>query len=61
MRKSEVEVGGIYIAKVSGRLVKVRIDRVSPHGGWVATNLVTGRPVRIKTAGRLRQKANKEL
>ena len=35
----------------------VRIDRESPYGGWDATNLATGRSVRIRTAARLRGRA----
>jgi len=57
MKKSEVEVGGTYVAKVSGRLVAVRIDRESPYGGWQATNLKSGRSIRIRTAARLRGRA----
>jgi len=57
MKKSEVEVGGVYVAKVSGRLVAVRIDRESPYGGWQATNLKSGRSIRIRTAARLRGRA----
>ena len=56
MRKHEIEVGGIYRAKVSGRLVSVRISATHSSGGWVATNLYTGRMVRIKTAARLRER-----
>lgn len=57
MRKNEVEIGGTYHAKVSGRVVVVRIDRESPYGGWEATNTATGRAVRIRTAARLRGRA----
>jgi len=55
MRKSEVQIGGIYRAKVSGRVVSVRIVRESPYGGWDAVSTATGREIRIKTAGRLRR------
>jgi hypothetical protein len=37
MKKHEVKVGGEFIAKVSGKLAHVRIDRENPHGGWDAT------------------------
>lgn len=56
MKKADVEIGGNYVAKVSGKLVAVRIDRPSPYGGWDATNLATGRSVRIRTAARLRRR-----
>jgi len=57
MKKHEVKLGGEYIAKVSGRLAHVRIDRENPHGGWEATNLATKKSVRIKSAQRLRAEA----
>ncbi len=57
MKKDDVAIGATYIAKVSGRLATVRIDRESPHGGWEATNAETGRAVRIKSAQRLRYAA----
>jgi len=55
MKKNDVETGATYVAKVSGKLAPVRIDRESPHGGWDATNVDTGRRVRIKSAQRLRR------
>ncbi len=60
MKKNEVKVGGEYIAKVSGRLAQVRIDRENPHGGWDATNLATKKSVRIKSAQRLRAEAGRQ-
>lgn len=54
MKKKDVRIGGRYRAKVSGKLTTVRIDRESPYGGWDATNLETGRRVRIRSAQRLR-------
>jgi len=54
MKKNEVRVGGVYTAKVSDKLVHVRIDRTNRHGGWDATNLSTGKQVRIKSPARLR-------
>ena len=54
MKKADVKVGATYRAKVSNNVVEVRIDAESPHGGWTATNLATGKQVRIKTAQRLR-------
>src|SRR3972149_4388901 len=52
MKKNEIEIRGIYVAKVSEQLVSVRIDRESPYGGWDATNLATGRVGRVRTAPR---------
>jgi hypothetical protein len=54
VRKSEVILGQVYRAKVSGGTTLVRLTAESPYGGWVAINLATKREVRIKTAGRLR-------
>ena len=54
MKKADVKVGGRYSAKVSGKVVVVRIDAENPHGGWDATNEATGKKVRIKSAQRLR-------
>lgn len=54
MKKADVKIGGRYVAKVSDKLAVVRIDRVSPYGGWEATNVATGRSVRIRSAQRLR-------
>lgn len=54
MRKSDVKIGNVYVAKVSDKLVDVRIDGISRLGGWQATNLHTGRIIRIKSAAKLR-------
>ncbi len=55
MKKNDVQIGQTYLAKVSGKLARVRIERESPYGGWDATNVHTGRRVRIKSAQRLRR------
>jgi len=54
MKKSEVKKGKCYTAKVSGRMATVRIDADNPNGGWDATNLTTGKKIRIRSAQRLR-------
>lgn len=56
MKNSEVQLGGTYTAKVSNKVVSVRIDAVNRHGGWSATNLMTGKTIRIKSAQRLRKR-----
>lgn len=53
MKKQEVEIHGIYAARVSGQLAHVRILGASPFGGWTAVNIRTRRLIRIKTARRL--------
>jgi len=54
MKKNEVKVGSAYLAKVSDKVVPVRITGTSGHGGWDAVNEATGKKVRIKSAQRLR-------
>ncbi len=56
MKKADVEIGAVYMAKVSGVVVPVRIVGVSQFGGWNATSVKTGRAVRIKGVQRLREK-----
>jgi len=57
MKKANVKIGQTYSCKVGRNLTEVRIDGESPHGGWNATNVKTGRGVRIKSAQRLRATA----
>ena len=54
MKTKDVQIGKTYRANVSGNPAIVRIDRESPFGGWDATNLGTGKRVRIKSPQRLR-------
>jgi len=54
MKQADVRLGGVYAAKVSGKVVPVRIDAVTGRGGWTGTNQATGKQVRIKSAQRLR-------
>ncbi len=54
MKKNEVKVGGTYTAKVTNKLVQVRIEAESRYGGWEAVSLATGKKVRIKSPARLR-------
>jgi len=56
MKKAEVELGRKYTAKVSGAVTVVRLIGHNPLGGWDAMNISTKRYIRIRTAGRLRQK-----
>ena len=58
MKKDQIKLGATYSAKVSDKLATVRIDGENSHGGWDATNLATGKKVRIKSAQRLRAPAN---
>jgi len=54
MKKSEIKIGHVYNAKVTGKIVPVQIVSANPRGGWDGKNLSTGKAVRIKTAQRLR-------
>lgn len=60
MKKDEIKIGGTYLAKVSDKVVPVRINAENGHGGWDATNLLTDKKVRIKSAQRLRCPANRD-
>lgn len=54
MKKDQIRIGRTYLAKVTDKVVPVRLEAENPHGGWDATNLVTHKKVRIKSAQRLR-------
>jgi len=54
MKKKDVQIGEVYAVKVSGQIAPVVIDEAHPAGGWVGTNEMTHRQVRIKSAQRLR-------
>lgn len=60
MKKHEVHIGAIYRAKVTGVWTTVRIEMEIGLAGWWATNLKTGRQVRIKTAARLHRVTGSE-
>jgi hypothetical protein len=59
MKKAEVAIGGVYVAKVSGVLSPVKILRESVFGGWDGQNERTGKPVRIRSAARLRREVSR--
>lgn len=68
MKGADIRVGGVYLAKVSGAVQRVRVDRVTdrsvfdrnaPAGvstrtAWACTNLETGRRIVVKSAQRFR-------
>ena len=55
MKAENVKVNSVYVAKVSGKLVNVKIISLSERGrGYVAENLSTGRRIYLKSAARLR-------
>jgi len=59
MKKKDVEIGGTYRVKVSGKVVPVKILNECHYGGWIGRNTVTGREVRIRSARRLRSRIRK--
>jgi hypothetical protein len=58
MLKKDVVIGRTYRAKVSDKIASVRLDSESRYGGWNATNLDTGRAIRIKSAAKLRREVS---
>lgn len=72
MKKSEITVGEVYLAKVSGRVVEVRVDAFQEGmryraGGkkpvdvltYLVTNLLTGKRLQFRSAMRFRGPASK--
>jgi hypothetical protein len=59
MKKDEVKVGSTYAMAVSGKVVAVRIVEEKwtgdKHTGWTGVNTMTNRPVRIRSAQKLRR------
>ena len=55
MKQSEVKIGSTYMAKVSNRVVPVRIDSKHSRQGWNVTNTATGKRIHVKSAQRLRR------
>ncbi len=56
MKKQQITIGGVYSAKITDKVVPVRIDAENKNGGWDATNIHTNRKVRIKSAQKLRSR-----
>jgi DNA helicase II / ATP-dependent DNA helicase PcrA len=55
MKASEIKVGGCYEAKVSNKLVQVKVLGLRESGGYRCLNLSTKREVIAKTAARFRR------
>jgi len=64
MKKNQIETGGKYVAKVSGKIVTVRVDSIEDKWGTLRdrsvtryniTNLDTGRKTIFKSAQRFRR------
>jgi len=58
IKKKDVKIGGYYVIKhtssTTGRLNVIRIEGECQYGGWNATNLKTGRLIRIRSNTKLR-------
>lgn len=61
MKKSEIRVGGVYLAKVSDKITRVRVDQIRECGGfdksrqmYDVTNLTTGRKTTFRSAAKFR-------
>lgn len=66
MKKAEIVVGGVYLAKVSGKLTRVRVDNIRTiHMSGLAkiyrdtthydvTNMTTGRKTTFRSAAKFR-------
>ncbi len=62
MKKSEIEKGGIYIAKVSGKIVKVRVNEIRQGvmTRYDCTNMATGRQITVRSAMRFRERSYRQ-
>jgi hypothetical protein len=69
MKASEIKIGGVYIAKVSGRLTRVRVDAIRSTDAWRyrggvpqvrgttvydVTNITTQRRLTFRSAAKFR-------
>ena len=54
MKAKEVQIDGVYAVNVGRNITGVRITQENPRGGWDGVNVKTNKPVRIKSAQRLR-------
>jgi HB1/ASXL restriction endonuclease-like protein with HTH domain len=59
MKKDEVAIGRTYMAKVSDKVVPIRIESEHPRQGWFGTNQVTNKRIQIKSAQRLRNEVGR--
>lgn len=59
MKANEIKVGGVYVARVSGRLTEVRVDAIRENAFgqrlvYDVTNLATGRRTTFRSAAKFR-------
>jgi len=62
MKLAEVVIGAIYMVRVSGNFVAVRIAATRANGerGWLGQNLATNRTVLFRGSARLRYRLCEE-
>lgn len=60
MKAKDIQLGGTYAARVSGRVAPVKITTLPTpdRTGYGGTNLTTGRDIRMRSAARLRYPCN---
>lgn len=69
MKTNEIRIGGVYLAKVSGAVQRVRVDEIFEHWthrgnastsryAWRCTNIATGRRIVVKSSQRFRAAAH---
>ena len=54
MKAKDVQIGEVYAIKVAANVTAVRITEENPFGGWNGVNINTNKPIRIRTASRIR-------
>lgn len=63
MKTKEIKIGSVYLAKVSNRIVRVKVnDSYTSYNGrtkFNVTNLKTGRKI-VVSAARLRREVNEQ-
>jgi len=60
MKAVEIEIGGTYLAKVSGKVVPVVVQETDTgRKGWGCRNTTTGREIWVKSAQRFRERVSR--
>lgn len=64
MKVKDIEIGGVYLARVSHRIVPIRVVEVTEDGRgrrrWTCTNTRTGRTIVVKSSQRFRSRVMEE-
>lgn len=65
MKAHQIEVGEVYVARVSGKLANIKVEQILMDGNgkrrWQCRNLVTGKKVLVRGAARFRFPARMTL